>query len=115
MLSPPVITREQFGHWIHLAAVRNGNDGKTSLYLNGKLVGSKTFGRKRDMTLGALELGNWTTSATKGDANYRIRDFHGRMDEFALLSRPLSADEIRAQYELGKPREATAVAASAKP
>ena len=27
LLSPPVITREQFGHWIHLAAVRNGNDG----------------------------------------------------------------------------------------
>jgi hypothetical protein len=111
VLSPPIVTSDKFGRWIHLAAVYDGENGRTSLYLNGKQVASKKLAQKRTLSLGALEIGNWTPTSTKASASYRIRDFHGRMDEFALLSRPLSADEIRTQYELGKQRETTAVAA----
>jgi hypothetical protein len=109
LVSSPVITREHFGEWIQLAAVYDGQRGKMILYMNGRSVASKTV-KPQILSLGTLELGNWSPTAQKADANYRIRDFHGRMDEFALLSRPLSAEEIRRQYELGKPRETTAVA-----
>jgi hypothetical protein len=110
LLSPPVVTREHFGQWIQLAAVYDGKNGKMAIYLNGKSVATKSVGHKHPLTLGTVELGNWTPTAEKADANYRIRDFHGRMDEFVLLSRPLSADEIRRQYETGKARETTTVA-----
>src|SRR5262249_17852974 len=95
---------------IQLAAVCDGKTGKMSLYLNGQPIASKTAKQKRVLTLGTLELGNWTPNAKKADANYRIREFHGRMDEFVLLRRPLSAEEIRRQYHLGKPRESGVVA-----
>ena len=70
---------------------------------------------KQPLTLGNLELGNWSPEAKKMDVNYGIRDFHGRMDEFALLSRALSASEIHRQYELGRPRQATVVAQISQP
>ena len=42
------------------------------------------------------------------------REFYGRMDEFALLSRPLSDKEIRKLYEEGEPRSSVLVAGSAR-
>jgi hypothetical protein len=110
LISPPVITQEHFGKWIQVAAVCDGRTGLMSLYFNGRTVATKFVTQKRVLTLGTLELGNWSPSAKKMDASYAVRDFHGRMDEFALLSRPLSAQEIRHLYELGRPRQAPAVA-----
>jgi hypothetical protein len=120
LISRPIITHQELGQWVQLAAVYDGETGKMSLYLNGRQVASKNAKRRVPLTLGALELGNWSPTARKAPANYRIRDFHGRMDEFALLSRPLSSEEIARLYELGKPRETTEMAslergASAKP
>jgi hypothetical protein len=105
LLSPPVITRQELGHWIQLAAVYDGSKRQMVLYLNGRQVASKSESHDRTLSLGSLELGNWTPRNLKASANYRIRNFHGRMDEFALLSRPLSSEEIRRFYESGKPRE----------
>ena len=110
LTSGPVVTPEHFGRWIQLAAVYDGPARKMSLYFDGRLVASKSVHKPRMLTLGTMELGNWTPTASKADPNYRVRNFHGRMDEFALLSRPLSADEIRRQYDLGKPRDTTVVA-----
>ena len=115
LISPPVITQEHFGKWIQLAAVCDGKTGLMTLYFNGRIVASKFMVKKRTLTLGNLELGNWTPTAKMTDANYRVRDFHGRMDEFALLSRALTPQEIRQQYELGRPRQATVVAELPRP
>lgn len=104
LASHPIITRQLLGQWVQLAAVYDGNAGKMTLYLNGHEVASKFAKRRVPLTLGPLELGNWSSMARRADANYRIRDFHGRMDEFALLSRPLSGDEIARLYELERPR-----------
>jgi hypothetical protein len=115
LISAPVITQERFGKWVQLAAVCDGRTGLMSLYFDGRVVASKFMVKKRILTLGNLELGNWTSTAKTTDADYRIRDFHGRMDEFALLSRALSPQEIHQQYELGRPRQATAVAELPRP
>jgi len=110
LISKPVITQALYGKWVQVAAVCDESAGKMELYFNGELVASKTMEKKRLLTLGNLELGNWTSAARCPDANYRIRDFRGRMDEFVLLSRALTPEEIRHQYELGRTRQATAVA-----
>jgi hypothetical protein len=81
-----------------------------ALYLNGQPVALKNMARKHSLTLGTMELGNWSSTSQKASPNYRIRDFHGRIDEFTLLSRALSAEEIHREYELGKQRAATALA-----
>lgn len=109
LVSRPVMTHE-LGQWVQLAAVYDGNAGRMSLYLNGKQIASKSEKRRVPLTLGSLELGNWTPRARRAPASYRIRDLHGCMDEFALLSRPLSGEEIRRLYDLGKPHEAVMVA-----
>jgi hypothetical protein len=111
LISPPVITQAHFGKWIQVAGVCDGRTGSMTLYFNGRAVATKSMSQKRVLTLGTVELGNWSPTAKKMDANYCVRDFHGRMDEFALLSRPLSAQEIRHLYELGRPRPATTTVA----
>ena len=111
LISPPVITQEHFGKWIQVAAVCDGRTGSMTLYFNGRMVATKFLTQKRALTLGTVELGNWSPSAKKMDPNYAVRDFHGRMDEFALLSRPLSSQEIRRLYDLGRPRQATTAVA----
>ena len=110
LVSAPIITQEFLGKWVQLGAVCDAQTGRMSLYFNGQLVALKYMVKKRALTLGNLELGNWTSADKKSDANYCLRDLHGRMDDFALLSRPLSSEEIRSQYDLGRPRQATTVA-----
>ena len=80
----------EFGRWVHLAAVYDGKTGTSAIYFNGEKVASKKWSRRQALSLGTMELGNWTPTAKTADASDRIRDFHGRMDEFDLLSRPLS-------------------------
>jgi len=111
LVSTPVITPAYFGKWVQLAAVCDGKSGLMSLYFNGRLVAGRYMSKKTMLTLGTLELGNWTTSAKTPGPDYIIRDFHGRFDDFALLSRPLTPEEIKHQFELGRPRlPVTAVA-----
>jgi ferric-dicitrate binding protein FerR (iron transport regulator) len=110
LLSRPIITHGLLGHWIQLAAVYDGNEGRMNLYLNGRQVATKLAKWRQPLTLGTLELGNWSPTAARAGAGYRFREFHGRMDEFTLLSRPLSSEEIRWMYEFGKPRETLNVA-----
>ena len=108
--SRPIVTTGMLGHWMHLAAVYDGPGKIMALYANGQLVAARPIEEPLSLTLDAVELGNWARqpnpSAGPGDSgDLSIRDFHGRMDEFALLSRPLSAEEIHRQYELGRRRE----------
>jgi hypothetical protein len=105
ILSRPIITHALLGHWVQLAAVYDGNEGKMYLYLNGRLVTAKSAKWRQPLTLGTLELGNWSPTTKRAGTNYRLREFHGRMDEFVLLDRPLSSEEIQRLYEFGKPRE----------
>jgi len=71
--------------------------------------------KKTQLTLGTLELGNWTTSAKTPGPDYIVRDFRGRIDDFALLSRSLTPEEIKHQYELGRARPAITAVAELKP
>jgi hypothetical protein len=121
----PRALKSWYRRWAHLAAVYDGPGKNVSLYLNGKLVASQKISNPVPLVLDDVELGNWNPllnpppSASerkeRQKASFKYREFHGRMDEFVLLSRPLSADEIRRLYEAGKPRNETALSAQATP
>ena len=52
--------------------------------------------------IGMASMGNWSTP-TKPDVDFAIRNLNGSVDEFALFSAALSAEEIEEFYEKGRP------------
>jgi hypothetical protein len=102
--SPPVLTLDQFGLWVHLAVVIDGGAKEVAHYLNGVSVSEQALRISPPFLVGAAELGNWNAQGfPKGDP-FMIRNFSGAMDEFCLFGRALSTEEIHALFSVGKPQ-----------
>jgi hypothetical protein len=101
--SSPVISIDQFGMWLHLAAVLDGNSDRVQHYLNGRLVHQQPLRIRPPFRVGAAELGNWNADGFRGHDSLLIRNFSGAMDEFCLFGRALSEEEIKTQYHDGDP------------
>jgi len=96
--SPPVIGEKDFGCWLRLAAVLDGEHGIMKLYLNGREVASGPWKRVVPIKLGVADLGNLAMFSADGQpepTETQVRNFGGRIDEFAVVTRALSAAEIR--------------------
>ena len=102
--SPPVLALDQFGIWLHLAVVLDGNAKRVVQYVNGLPVSEKALKINPPFRIGAAELGNWNASGFPDNDPSLIRNFSGAMDEFCLFSRALNGDEIRALHSAGKPQ-----------
>ncbi len=102
--TPPVITLDRLGLWLHLAVVLDGPNGSVTQYVNGVQVGRTPLKMKPPFHIAAAELGNWNSSGYSGKNPHLIRNFSGAMDEFCLFSRALYPDEIRAHFSAGKPQ-----------
>jgi hypothetical protein len=102
--SPPVMTVDKFGLWLHLAVVLDGNARRVAQYVNGVQVGGNALKLKPPFRIGAAEFGNWNPKGFRENDPLLIRNFSGAMDEFCLFSRALDAGEIRALYSAGKPQ-----------
>lgn len=101
--SPPVLTLDRFGLWIHLAVVIDGRAGRVVQYVNGQQVSETALRIKPPYRIGAAELGNWNTKEYPVKDPFMIRNFSGSMDEFCLFKRPLAAGDIHALYAEGRP------------
>jgi hypothetical protein len=110
--SPPVLTLDQFGLWVHLAVVLDGGSQRVSHYVNGRLVGGKRLKIGPPFRIGAAELGNWTGRGFPDTDPAMIRNFSGAMDEFCLFSRALSPSEIQALHASDEPRPGSGAARS---
>jgi hypothetical protein len=107
--TPPVITDTMIGRWVTLATVLDTKAGTVAHYIDGEPAASGALNRKTEAILGALEIGNWGiqlddprwTWTKAGGAAVSPRNFTGRIDEFALLSRALTAEEVRGYSKLG--------------
>ena len=102
--SPPALTLNQFGLWVHLAVVIDGGGKHLVHYLNGVPASEHALNIKPPFRVGVAELGNWNAKGFPKNDPFMIRNFGGAMDEFCVFSRALSADEIRALYSSGKPQ-----------
>ena len=90
--SEPFVTPERFGQWLMLATTF---DGKTIRhYANGQPIGSGASFTPPALHIGTAELGNWNGNTRRNAA--------AAMDEFAILSRVLSAEELSALFGFGR-------------
>jgi ferric-dicitrate binding protein FerR (iron transport regulator) len=91
--SPEVVTPNDFGRWMHLATVIDGATREMRHYVNGQEVAKGPLKRPVPVRLGLTNLGNcdWITSDYKP-----VRNFNGRIDEFLMFGRALTAAEISA-------------------
>jgi hypothetical protein len=104
VVSPPVLTLDQFGQWLHLAVVLDGAAGRVTHYVNGLPVGGRDLRIAPPFRVGAAELGNWNARGFPGNDPFLIRNFSGAMDEFLLFGRALNAAEIGDLHADGKPQ-----------
>ena len=103
LASPPVITLDRLGMWMHLAAVLDGKAGQVIHYVNGRPVAREALKLGPPYRLGPAELGNWNARGGPNPAPSLIRNLSGSLDEFELFSRALGDAEIRELYVKGKP------------
>jgi hypothetical protein len=103
LATPPVLTLDQLGMWLHLAVVVDGNAMQVVHYVNGSPVARHALKLGPPFRLGAAELGNWNASSGPHPAPVLIRNLSGALDEFELFSRALSGDDIHGLYAKGKP------------
>jgi hypothetical protein len=99
--APGAITPDLFGRWLHLAVVYDGAAGKVTHYVDGRAVAEVKTEFDIPLRIGAAELGNWNIATHRNVTP--IRFLSGGMDEFLMLSRPLTADEIAQLYTRGRP------------
>jgi hypothetical protein len=103
MASPPVITAEILGTWVHLAAVLDGRTGRATQYLNGSPVAHHAVKFGPPFRISSVELGNWNARIGPNPAPPLMRNLSGSFDEFELFSRALSDAEIRELCVKGQP------------
>ncbi|WP_193210434.1 LamG-like jellyroll fold domain-containing protein [Luteolibacter marinus] len=96
LVSPTIVTGQDFGRWIHFATVIDSEQGVMRHYVNGKEVVSAPMMRRVPVQLGLANLGNFDASSPDRQEIGELRNFNGRIDEFALFRRALSEEEIAA-------------------
>ncbi|MEM7009952.1 MAG: LamG domain-containing protein [Verrucomicrobiota bacterium] len=93
---------EHLGRWLHLAAVYDRETRRLTLYLDGETVSSMIASGDVSLRIDGAEIGNWRPGKASNKRN-AIRSLNGRIDEFMILSRALSAAEIAELHRVGNP------------
>jgi hypothetical protein len=101
--TPPVLTLDKFGMWLHLAVVLDGKARQVVHYVNGAPVSRQALKLGPPFRVGSAELGNWDARNGPKAAPSEIRNLSGSLDDFELFSRGLTDAEVRELYTKGKP------------
>jgi hypothetical protein len=88
------------GRWTHLAAVYDADAASVTFYRDGVLDSSVTMMTGVPAVLGPAQIGNWDLKDAGSTVHRRLS---GRMDDFMVLGRCLSAAEIRNLHAAGSP------------
>lgn len=88
--SPPVIRPADLGRWLQVAVTIDRRSGEVIHYLDGEEVAREIKREIPPLRFGNAEIGNWQSQAS----SHPIRSFNGRIDEFMIFQRALSAAEI---------------------
>ncbi|WP_417386998.1 LamG-like jellyroll fold domain-containing protein [Gimesia sp.] len=99
--SPVVLQPTDLGRWIFLVTVYDHQKQEVVHYLDGVAVSHHNIENPIPLVIGPAEIGNWRPQEHSGA--HSIRSLNGRLDEFALFGRALSAEEILKLYQSGKP------------
>lgn len=103
--SPAVFTEKRLGKWHQVVTVYDTENHQVTHYFDGQQVSSHPITgdaqKPPTVSLRSAELGNH--SGRNADGKRIVRNLVGRLDEFALFGRALSADEIQDMFQVGKP------------
>jgi hypothetical protein len=100
--SDPVLFPSDLGRWMHLAATVESTSsfGRIVHYLDGRPLGEERSAKPMPpLRIGDAEIGNWQHQG-KG---HPIRSLNGRIDDFFILSRAMTPEEIAAIHDSGVP------------
>lgn len=100
--TPSLLGQQRCGSWVQVAFVYDASTKRVTQYVDGQPAGQAAGVRGGPLITGALEIGNWTP--VSGEPWEPIRNFNGRMDEFVVFSRALSAEEMERFWAAGRPR-----------
>ena len=89
--------------WVHIVATLSRESGKSSVYLNGELAGTREMDPRESIRPGLGRIGNWLMGDRADGAP--VRAMRGKMDELAIWKRALSAEEIKGLTKQGRPSE----------
>jgi hypothetical protein len=101
-LSGSVLRPTDLGRWMHIACVYDDEKLEVSHFIDGERVYTYPITKRVPLRFGPVELGNWVPEDLKND---RIRNLNGRVDEFLLLDRSMTDDEIKDLYVSGRPND----------
>lgn len=102
LASPPVLTPDRLGLWMHLAVVLDGTSGRVTHYANGEPISRHALKFSPPFRIDAAELGNWVLGSGPDPIPELIRNLRGALDEFTLFNRALDEAELRQLYVQGK-------------
>jgi hypothetical protein len=85
---------------VHLAAVYDARARALIHYLDGEPVSRHDLEATISVRIGDAEIGNWSARTNQ---HVPIRSLNGRMDEFGIFARAMTAEAVRAMYAAGKP------------
>jgi hypothetical protein len=109
--SPPIFQGNTLGTWTMVATVFDRAANRLTHYVNGQAVSTASIDIEPLLELGTLEIGNL---GSHDGSPKEVGNFEGRIDETAVLSTALTADEIHRIYEAGSPGEAKSPAVVAQ-
>ena len=79
----------------------NWGPGGMELYVDGQLVDTNTYTGGIENNTEPLVIGANSWSSDDGEANHLKDYFDGQIDEFSIMSEPLSATEVSSLYNTG--------------
>ncbi|BCU78571.1 hypothetical protein llg_32860 [Luteolibacter sp. LG18] len=97
--SERVVRRENLGKWMFVATVFDGVSGTVMHYVNGEPVATSARTSRVPLQLGVADIGGRYAK----NAEVPPPGLDGCLDELAILSTALGADDIARLYEQGKP------------
>lgn len=98
-----VVTDRNLGSWMHMATTYSVDRGLVSFYVNGKLIEVSKMQKRRKTMIGITDIGNWPQREWARNTEWEYRHLDGAIDEFLILNRVLSANEIRTMWLRGAP------------
>ena len=101
--SPGIFAADRLGRWTQVVAAYDGPRHVLTQYVDGQPIGRFALIGDLAVRIGHAELGNWNPGDSPDGA--KIRNFTGRMDEFALFTRTLDAAEVLTLYRVSAPHE----------
>jgi len=103
--SKPFWTPAMSGKWTQIATTYDTSTFMVTHYVNGRQIHREVLPENMHVgrvKIGSASIGNWS-EPTRDESKFSVRNLNGSMDEFAIFSAALSADEIAELYRNGKP------------